>query len=261
VAVKAACDSALKPLTVVLTSGGGLAIDTTQADAIIQAWYCGPQGGTAIGEVLAGDVNPSGKLPITFYAADGDLPDFSDYAMAWHPALSATATTPAFAVSKGRTYRYFTGTPEYAFGYGLSYTAFKYNQEISIQNRSSTIPIPEDTRLSDDPENLVNMSITITNTGGRPGAEIVELYATPSSLCPSPSTEPKQKLVGFQRCLLQPNEVQSVIIPLNLQNLRRWDDVAHQYKIDLGTYTIYARSSSDTPDAQSASCQLTIAGK
>jgi len=63
VAIKAACDSALKPLIVVLTSGGGLAIDTTQADAIIQAWYCGPQGGTALAEILAGDVNPSAKLP------------------------------------------------------------------------------------------------------------------------------------------------------------------------------------------------------
>jgi beta-glucosidase len=261
VAIKAACDSALKPLTVVLTSGGGLAIDTTQADAIIQSWYCGPQGGTAIAETLAGDVNPSGKSPITFYAADGDLPDFTDYAMSPHPVLAATSTTPAFAASKGRTYRYFTGTPEYAFGFGLSYTTFKYNSNMSIENRSSTIMIPKNAYLSDDSENFVNISVTITNTGQRTGAEIVELYATPSSLCPSPSTEPKQKLVGFQRCFLQPNEVQSVTIPLNLQNLRRWDDGTHQYKIDPGTYVIYARSSSDTPDSESASCQLTLVGK
>jgi beta-glucosidase len=261
VAIKAACDSALKPLTVVLTSGGGLAIDTTQGDAIIQSWYCGPQGGTAIAEALAGDVNPSGKLPITFYAADGDLPDFTDYAMSPHPALPATATTPAFAASEGRTYRYFTGTPEYAFGFGLSYTTFKYDSNLSIGNRSSNVMIPKDTYLSDDPENFVNVSVTVTNTGQRSGAEIVELYATPSSLCPSPSTEPKQKLVGFQRSWLQPGEVQKVTIPLNLQNLRRWDDPTHQYKIDPGTYVIYARSSSDTPDAQSASCQLTLSGE
>jgi beta-glucosidase len=261
VAIKAACDSALKPLTVVLTSGGGLAIDTTQADAIIQSWYCGPQGGTAIAETLAGDVNPSGKSPITFYAADGDLPDFTDYAMSPHPVLAATSTTPAFAASKGRTYRYFTGTPEYAFGFGLSYTTFKYDSNMSIENRSSTIMIPKNAYLSDDSENFVNIRVTVTNTGQRTGAEIVELYATPSSLCPSPSTEPKQKLVGFQRCFLQPNEVQSVTIPLNLQNLRRWDDGTHQYKIDPGTYVIYARSSSDTPDSESASCQLTLVGK
>jgi beta-glucosidase len=141
-AVKAACDTALKPLTVVLTSGGGLAIDTTQADAIIQAWYCGPQGGTAVAEVLTGDVNPSGKLPITFYASDADLPDFTDYAMAPHPALPATPTTPAFSQSKGRTYRYFGGTPEYAFGYGLSYTTFKYDPAISIENGGAAIRVP-----------------------------------------------------------------------------------------------------------------------
>jgi beta-glucosidase len=261
VAIKAACDSALKPLTVVLTSGGGLAIDTTQADGIIQSWYCGPQGGTAIAEILAGDVNPSGKLPITFYAVGGDLPDFTDYAMSPHPALAATATTPAFAASKGRTYRYFSGTPEYAFGFGLSYTTFKYESNMSIANRSSTVMMPKDAYLSDDPENFVNVNVTVTNTGQRAGAEIVELYATPSSLCPSPSTEPRQKLVGFQRCWFQPGEVQKVTLPLNLQNLRRWDDPTHQYKIDPGTYVIYARSSSDTPDAQSASCQLTLAAE
>lgn len=132
---------------------------------------------------------------------------------------------------------------------------------MSIENRSSTVMIPKDVYLSGDPKNLVNVSITVTNTGQRAGAEIVELYATPSSLCPSPSTEPKQKLVGFQRCWFQPGQVQRVTIPLNLQNLRRWDDTTHQYKIDPGTYVIYARSSSDTPDTQSASCRLTLAAE
>jgi beta-glucosidase len=261
VAIKAACDTALKPLTVVLTSGGGLAIDTTQADAIIQAWYCGPQGGTAIAQILAGDVNPSAKLPITFYASDSDLPDFTDYAMSAHAALPATATTVAFIASKGRTYRYFTGTTEYPFGFGLSYSTFKYNPNISIRNRSATLPIPESTYLSEDPENFVNVSVTVTNTSQRAGAEIIELYATPSSLCPSPSTEPRQKLVGFQRCWFQPGQAQSVTIPINLQNLRRWDDPTHHYVIDPGTYIIYARSSSDTPDAQSASGRLTLAAE
>jgi beta-glucosidase len=92
-AVKEACDGASKSLTVILTSGGGLAIDTTKADAIIQVWYCGSQGGTAVAEALAGDINPSGKLPITFYAADSDLPKFEDYAMAPHPALPGEQRT------------------------------------------------------------------------------------------------------------------------------------------------------------------------
>ena len=162
IAVKAACDSALKPLTVVLTSGGGLSIDTTQADGLIQAWYCGPQGGTAIAEVLAGDVNPSGKLPITFYASDGDLPDFTDYAMSPHPALTPTATTPAFIASEGRTYPYFTGTPEYAFGFGLSYSTFNYDSNLSIENGRAALRIPKDTYLSDDPDNFVNLGVNIT---------------------------------------------------------------------------------------------------
>jgi beta-glucosidase len=260
-AVKEACDGARKSLTVVLTSGGGLAIDATKADAIMQAWYCGSQGGTAVAEALAGDINPSGKLPITFYAADGDLPKFEDYAMAPHPALQPTATTPAFPESKGRTYRYFTGKPEYAFGYGLSYTTFKYYPDMSIENGSSAIMIPKDTRLKDDPKNYVNVSVNIANMGPRAGTEIVELYATPSFSCPSPSIEPKQKLVGFQRCMLETTEVKKVTIPVNLQELRRWDDATHKYKIDPGTYLIYARTSSDTPNEKSASCRLTLASE
>jgi beta-glucosidase len=259
--VKEACAGTLKSLTVVLTSGGGLAMDTAEADAIMQAWYCGSQGGTAVAEALAGDINPSGKLPITFYAADGDLPKFEDYAMAPHPALQAASTTPAFPESKGRTYRYFTGKPEYAFGYGLSYTTFRYYPEMSIDKGSSAIMTPKDTRLKDDPKNYVNVSVTIANTGPRAGTEIVELYATPSLSCPSPLIEPKQKLVGFQRCMLGTNEVKKLTIPVNLQDLRRWDDTTHKYKIDSGTYQIYARSSSDTPNEKSASCRVTLAAE
>jgi beta-glucosidase len=130
---------------------------------------------------------------------------------------------------------------------------------MSIENGSSAIMIPKDTRLKDDPKNYVNVSVTIENTGPRAGAEIVELYATPSLSCPSPSIEPKQKLIGFQRCLLGATEVKKVTIPVNLQEIRRWDDATHKYEIDPGTYLIYARSSSDTPDEKSASGRLTLA--
>ncbi len=100
-----------KPLVVVLMNGSALAVNwaNDHANAILDAWYSGEEGGTAIAQTLAGDNNPAGRLPVTFYKGIEQLPDFEDYAM------------------KNRTYRYFTGEPLYAFGYGLSYSTFEYS--------------------------------------------------------------------------------------------------------------------------------------
>jgi beta-glucosidase len=118
-------------------SAMGLEPETESCDAILQAWYPGQEGGTAIADVLFGDVNPSGKLPVTFYRSIDQIPDYEDYAM------------------KGRTYRYFKGDPLYAFGYGLSYTDFTFGKA-SVKGRRLVIPV--------------------TNAGTRDGEEVVQLY-------------------------------------------------------------------------------------
>ena len=134
-----ALKAAGKHVIFVNCSGSAIALqpETESCDAIVQAWYAGQEGGTAIADVLFGDVNPSGKLPVTFYKSTEQLPDYEDYSM------------------KGRTYRYMTEKPLYPFGYGLSYTTFAYG----------------DARL-----NGMTLTIPVTNTGSRDGEEIVQVY-------------------------------------------------------------------------------------
>ena len=134
-----ALKAAGKHVIFVNCSGSAIALqpETENCDAIVQAWYAGQEGGTAIAEVLFGDVNPSGKLPVTFYKSTEQLPDYEDYSM------------------KGRTYRYMTDKPLFPFGYGLSYTTFAYG-DASLNGMTITIPV--------------------TNTGSRDGEEIVQVY-------------------------------------------------------------------------------------
>ena len=136
-----------KPLVVVLMNGSALAIDWAQqhAAAILEAWYPGEEGGTAIAQTLAGENNPAGRLPITFYASVKDLPPFEDYSM------------------KNRTYRYYQGKPLYSFGYGLSYTSFAY---------SGLKMGPKAAKAGGQ----VNVSVSVTNSGTVKGDEVVELY-------------------------------------------------------------------------------------
>ena len=139
-----------KPLVVVLMNGSALAIDWAQqhAAAILEAWYPGEEGGTAIAQTLAGENNPAGRLPLTFYASVKDLPPFDDYSM------------------KNRTYRYYQGKPLFSFGYGLSYTSFAYSG-LKVSPESSKAGAP------------VNVSVTVTNSGKVKGDEVVELYLNP----------------------------------------------------------------------------------
>ena len=134
-----ALKAAGKHVIFVNCSGSAIALqpETENCDAIVQAWYAGQEGGTAIAEVLFGDVNPSGKLPVTFYKSTEQLPDYEDYSM------------------NGRTYRYMTDKPLFPFGYGLSYTTFAYG-DASLNGMTITIPV--------------------TNTGSRDGEEIVQVY-------------------------------------------------------------------------------------
>jgi beta-glucosidase len=155
-----------KPVIVVLTGGSGLAVPWAEehAAAIVYAWYPGGEGGAAIGDVLFGAVDPAGRLPITIYRSVDDLPPFDDYAM------------------RGRTYRYFRGEPLHPFGFGLSYTTFRY------ANLAVT---------------AAEISVEVDNTGGRAGDEVVQAYVLPRG---APAYAPTRWLAAFQRVTLAPGE-------------------------------------------------------
>ena len=192
-----------KPLTLVLTTGSALAFDPAQANAILLAWYYGQRGGEAVAEALLGETNPAGRLPVTFYRSEADLPPFADYGM------------------QGRTYRYFPGTPLYAFGHGLSYTRFTYD----------TLAYSPATQTA---------NVRITNIGPRPGDEVVQLYVRDSR-----PDRPLLQLCGFARVHLASGETRSVSIPVDSRPLRRWDDALSDYVLDPVTRELLAGPASD----------------
>ncbi|PYP09595.1 MAG: glucan 1,4-alpha-glucosidase [Gemmatimonadetes bacterium] len=203
-----------KPTVLVLLSGSAVAVTWAQehVPAILEAWYPGQAGGTAIADVLFGTYNPGGRLPVTFYRDVADLPPFDDYRM----------------TGGGRTYRFFDGAPLYPFGYGLSYTAFRYDR----------LRISSDTLRGGD---TVNVSVDITNTGVRGGDEVVQLYVRyPSSRV----ARPKRDLRGFRRVTLQPAETRTVTFPLAAAALRYWDPGGHRWGIENGPVVVEAGASS-----------------
>ena len=175
-----------KPLVVVLMNGSALSVNWAKdhANAILEAWYSGEEGGAAIAETLSGKNNPAGRLPVTFYTGVGQLPHFEDYTM------------------KGRTYRYFEGTPLYPFGYGLSYTSFAY----------SDLKVPAEPIAADEP---FHAQVTVTNTGKVGGDEVVQLYLQ----FPAVPGAPLKALRGFQRVHLEPGASQEVSFDLKPRDL------------------------------------------
>ncbi|MDZ7345550.1 MAG: glycoside hydrolase family 3 C-terminal domain-containing protein [candidate division KSB1 bacterium] len=175
-----------KPIVLVLTSGSALAVNWANANlpAILELWYPGEEGGTALADVLFGDYNPGGRLPVTFYKSVDQLPPFEDYNM------------------QGRTYRYFTGEPLYAFGYGLSYTSFAY----------SDFKLPKKSKLGKP----VRVSVKVKNTGMLYGEEVVQLYVKHLD---APFDVPLQALQGFKRIGLKPGETKVVEFELTEKNL------------------------------------------
>ncbi len=163
-----------KPVVVVLLSGSALAVNwaNDNVPAILEAWYPGGEGGTAIADVLFGDYNPAGRLPVTFYKSVDQLPPFTDYSM------------------QGRTYRYFKGAPLYPFGYGLSYTTFRYS---NLRFEKKSVPAGE----------AIKVSVDVTNAGEREGDEVVQLYLTDTA---ATAPVPIRTLVGFERISLRPRE-------------------------------------------------------
>ena len=175
----------------------GLVPETETCDAILQAWYPGERGGDAVADVLFGDYNPSGKLPITFYRSVNDLPDFLDYTMKGKSADGK---------SQGRTYRYFTGQPLWPFGYGLSYTTFtKSKAKVKKDKTGCTV------------------TLTVTNSGKMAGTETVMAYLT----CPADKEGPVKTLRQFERVTLQPGEAKTVTMRLEGDQLLWWDKASN----------------------------------
>jgi len=175
-----------KPLIVVAFNGSPIDLSWAKenASAILEAWYPGQSGGLALGNVMAGKANPAGRLPLTFYHSVSDLPPFDDYSM------------------KGRTYRYFTGTPVYSFGYGLGYSSFEY-APVKVEAPSG------------QPENGLRVSTVVKNSSTRAGEEVAELYLDP----PDFEGAPRLALRGFQRLALRPGESRAVSFELSARDL------------------------------------------
>src|SRR5581483_8148278 len=170
-----------KPTVLVLLNGSALAVNWADENipAIVEAWYPGGQGGTAVAEALAGDFSPAGRLPVTFYRSVNQLPEFEDYSMS------------------RRTYRYFDGEPLYPFGYGLSYTSFAYrNAQVDRDNVT--------------PSDMVRISVDVANTGATAGEEVVQLYVTHAGV----PGAPLRALAGVQRIRLARGEHRRVAFTL-----------------------------------------------
>jgi beta-glucosidase len=193
-----------KPVVLVLTNGSALAVNwaAQHANAILDAWYPGEEGGTAVAETLSGKNNPAGRLPVTFYTGVDQLPPFDSYAM------------------EGRTYRYFHGKPLYPFGYGLSYTTFSYGD----------LKLPSAPTAAGQP---LSADVTVTNTGKVAGDEVAELYLT----FPDVKGAPLRALRGFQRVHLTPGQSQTVHFDLKPRDLSMVSE-AGDPMIAAGKYTV-----------------------
>ena len=195
-----------KPVVVVLLSGSAVAVNWANHNvpAILAAWYPGGEGGSAVADVLFGNYNPAGRLPVTFYKTVDQLPPFTDYSM------------------QGRTYRYFKGEPLYPFGYGLSYTNFVYS-DLRIDSKSVRAGQP------------VNVSVDVTNAGERLGEEVVQLYLTDAA---ASAPVPIRNLVGFDRISLRPREKRSVSFTITPRQMSLIDDGGKRV-IEPGEFTIF----------------------
>jgi len=208
-----------KPLIVVLQNGSALAVDwaAQHAAAILEAWYPGEEGGTAIAETLAGDNDPAGRLPLTFYASLDQLPPFTDYSM------------------QNRTYRYFTGKPLYPFGYGLSYTTFAYSE----------VKVPREVEAGQP----IQVEAEVKNTGARSGDEVVEVYLTQ----PRGFETPIRELAAFERLHLDAGASAHVGLTLSPRSIAQVDKDGNRI-VEPGEYTLSIGSGQpgDAPNVRTA---------
>ena len=200
-----------KPIIAVITAGSDVdvAAIAPYADAVILAWYPGEQGGNALADILFGDVSPSGHLPVTFYKALGNLPDYKDYNM------------------KGRTYRYYDGPVQYPFGFGLSYTKFNYSAAGSFKSAYKTT-------------DTISVSVNIQNTGNYNGDEVLQAYIQ----YPQVNRMPLKELKGFKRVSVAKGAQQNVTIRIPVQELQKWDLDTNKWKLYPGEYKLVLGSNS-----------------
>jgi beta-glucosidase len=222
-----ALSSTGKPLVVVLMNGSALAVNWADqhANAILDAWYSGEEGGTAIAQTLAGTNNPAGRLPVTFYKSVDQLPPFEDYAM------------------KNRTYRYFEGQPLYPFGYGLSYSKFAY------ENLKLSVP-----QLKAD--DALAVDVDVHNTSSRGGDEVVELYLE----FPKVAGAPLRALRGFSRVHVAAGGTEHVSFNLQPRDLSLVNEAGDRL-VAAGDYTVSVGGGQPGPSTAGASIRFTIKGE
>jgi beta-glucosidase len=216
-----------KPLVVMLMSGSAVAANWAQehAAAVLEAWYPGEEGGTAIAETLAGANNPGGRLPVTFYASLDQLPPFEDYSM------------------QNRTYRYFQGKPLYSFGYGLSYSTFEYSKlKLSTPQIQAGAPL--------------TVQLDVHNTSKVAGDEVAELYLE----FPSVPGAPTRALRGFARAHLAPGETRHLSFTLKPRELGMVNEQG-EHVVEPGEYTVFVGGGQPGESHGGASAKLTISGE
>ena len=206
-----ALKAAGKQVIFVNCSGSCIALqpETESCDAIVQAWYPGQEGGTAVADVLFGDVNPSGKLPVTFYKSSSQLPDYEDYSM------------------KGRTYRYFDDAL-FPFGYGLSFTSFEIrNEKLEMRNGGSG-----------------TMTVEVANTGQRDGSETIQLYIRNLQ----DPDGPLKSLRAFQRVEVKAGQTVTVKLTFDRKAFEFWDPETNTMRVKPGKYEMLIGTSSADKD-------------
>ena len=210
-----------KPVVFVNCSGSAIAFGSVegQYDALLQAWYPGQGGAKALAEVLFGDYNPGGKLPVTFYRSNDDLPDFLDYNM------------------ENRTYRYFKGVPQYAFGYGLSYTTFSVGKG-KMTSKSA--------KANQKGKPFSVLVVPVTNTGDREGTETVQVYVKRLD----DAGAPIKALKGFEKMSLKPGETKRAVIALDGEAFEYYDETIDELSVKPGRYQILYGTSSRDEDLQ-----------
>ncbi|WP_454803567.1 glycoside hydrolase family 3 N-terminal domain-containing protein [Mucilaginibacter phyllosphaerae] len=211
-----------KPIVAVITAGSDVDVSAIAdyADAIIYAWYPGEQGGNALADIVFGKVNPSGRLPLTFYNSVNDLPAYTSYSM------------------NNRTYRYFKGQAQYPFGFGLSYTTFSYEPAIMPKKQYAA-------------KDTIAISVAIKNTGNFDGAEVVQAYIK----YPNIDRMPLKELKAFKRINIAKGTSETVTLKIPVTEFQKWDLKNHKWKIYPGTYQVVLGSSS-ADDKLNASFQV-----